>query len=95
MTDKERHERAAHHAEVEGCLCRGPKPRKLCMDQHPSGLLSCTRQHNHEGLHVACAGIEGPHAISSWGTNERARYTERHKPRRATEAVRDLRRGRG
>ena len=64
MTPKERHEEAAAVAAHEGCICRGPKPELLCSD-YLNGL-SCTRHRGHDGIHVACAGELGPHAISSW-----------------------------
>ena len=64
------HEQAAADAAAEGCLCTGPKPDAICGPAgHPD--YSCCRRKGHTGVHVACAGSEGPHAIASWGDVKR------------------------
>lgn len=67
MTPREVHERTARL--VFDCLCRYLRWRTetLCMDpMDAAGSLSCTRPRGHAGPHVACAGVEGPHASASW-----------------------------
>lgn len=52
-------------AMVTDCICLW-KPRLLCTVAYNG--LSCTRDRAHmpDGIHVACAGSAGPHAVASW-----------------------------
>lgn len=61
--ERERHRRALDT--IRDCLCRGA-PRRLCPVRFWDDFFACTRPAGHENEHVACAGIDGPHAVAAW-----------------------------